>query len=79
MIAKVEVRKRLALYEQQIKEEIKRIENEAKRMDDACSTMEMKAIWKQSKEYTKLHTRWSTLTEILWGIRDIRCDEILND
>ena len=79
MIAKVEVRKRLALYENIIKEEIKKIENQIKKMDEACSTMEMKTIWKQSKEYTKLNTRWSTLTEILWGIQDIRCDEMFED
>ena len=79
MIAKVEVRKRLALYENTIKEEIKKIENQIKKMDESCSTMEMKTIWKQSKEYTKLNTRWSTLTEILWGVQDIRCDEMFED
>lgn len=79
MIAKAEVRKRLALYENTIKEEIKKIENQIKKMDESCSTMEMKTIWKQSKEYTKLNTRWSTLTEILWGVQDIRCDEMFED
>lgn len=79
MIKKVEVRQRLALYENILKEEIKKIENQIKEMDEACSTMKMEAIWRQSKEYAKLNTRWSTLTEILWGVQDIRCDEMFND
>lgn len=79
MIAKVEVRKQLALYEQKIKDEIKRVKEESEKMYNACSTMEMKAIWKQSKEYARLSERWSTLTEVLWSIRDIRCDEMFED
>ena len=79
MIAKVEVRRQLALYEQKIKDEIKKVENEIVKMDIACATVEMMAIWKQSKEYAKLNERRGTLIEVLWGIRDIRCDEMLED
>ena len=79
MIAKVEVRKELALYEQKIKDEIKKIENEIKKMDDACATDDIKVIWRASAKYSALRSRWSTLTEVLWGIQDIRCDEMFND
>ena len=79
MIAKVEVRKELASYEQKIKTEIKKIEDEVKRMDDIFDTNDTRRIWKESAKYSALYTRWSTLKEVLWGIQDIRCGEMLND
>ena len=79
MIAKVEVRKELALYEQKIKEEIKRVVDEIEKMNNIFDTNDTRPIWKASAEYTKLKTRYSTLTEVLWGIQDIRCGEMLND
>ena len=79
MIAKVEVRKRLALYEQKIREEKKDIEAELDRMRNACATVEMKAIWNQSKEYAVLMAKWETLNEILMGIVNIRCDAMFDD
>ena len=79
MIAKSEVRKRLALYEQKIREEKKLIEEEMNKMKNACSTIEMQTIWKQSREYTKLSAIWETLNEVLLDVKDIRCEEMLND
>lgn len=79
MIAKVEVRRELALYEKKIKEEIKRIEDEIEKMDSACATNDIKEIWRASAKYTTLRSRKCTLTEIVWGIADIRCGEMLDD
>ncbi len=79
MIAKVEVRRELASYEQKIKAEIKKVEDELKRMDDIFDTNDTRSIWKASAKYSQLITRRSTLTEVLWGIQDIRCGEMLND
>ena len=79
MVEKVVVRQRLALYEQQIKEERQKIENEIKQMDDTCATDDIKNIWRASTKYSALRSRWSTLTEVLWGIQDIRCDEMFED
>lgn len=79
MIEKVKVRKMLAKYEQHLKEEKKLIENEMDRMRNACATVEMMTVWKQSKEYERLNSRWQTLSEIIVDMIDIRCDEMLND
>lgn len=79
MIAKVEVRKELALYEQKIKDEIKKVENEIEKMNNIFNTNDARPIWKASTEYAELRTRMSILTEVLWGIQDIRCGEMLND
>lgn len=79
MIAKAEVRKRLALYEQEIKKEKQAISDELDRMRDACLTVEMQAIWNQSKEYARLMAKWQVLNEVLMDIRDIRCSEMLED
>lgn len=79
MIAKIEVRKRLALYEKKLREERKEIERELEEMKSACTTSEMEAIWRQSKEYTRLNERWQTLHEVVMDIIDIRCEEMFND
>lgn len=79
MIAKIEVRKRLALYEQKLREERKVVENELQKMKKACATGEMEIIWKQSKEYARLNERRSLLYQVLMDIIDIRCEEIFND
>lgn len=79
MIAKVEVRKRLALYEQEIKERRNLIAEEMNRVSNACITMEAKTIWLGSIEYMKLATKFVTLNEILMDIIDMRCEEMLND
>ena len=79
MIAKVEVRKELALYEQKIREEINKVRNEIEKMNNIFNTNDTMRIWKESAEYSALRTRLSTLTEVLWGIQDIRCGEMLND
>ena len=79
MIAKVEVRRALASYETKIKEEIKRIENEIEKMDSACATKDIKEIWRASAKYATLRSRKCTLTEILYGVEDIRCSEMLED
>lgn len=79
MIAKVEVRKRLALYEDKLKEREKSIQEEIRRMNDSCATLEMDAIWHRSKEYAKLMTELQVLREVLFDIIDIRCDEMFKD
>ena len=53
MIAKVEVSKRLALYEQEIRERKNLVEDEMKRINNACTTMEAKTIWLGSKSDKK--------------------------
>ena len=79
MIAKVEVRKQLALYEQKIKKEKQSVIDELNRMRDSCLTVEMQAIFNQSKEYARLMAKWEVLSEVLMDIRDIRCGEMLED
>ena len=79
MIAKVEVRKRLALYEQEIKKRRNLIEEEMKRINGACTTIEAKTILFGSIEYMKLATKFATLNEILMDIIDIRCEEVFED
>jgi len=79
MIAKVEVRNRLATYEWKIKQEIKTAKEEMNLIGDACVTMEAKAIWNQSKEYARLSSKIETLNEVLMDIIDIRCEKIFED
>ena len=79
MISKVKVRQELALYEQKIKEERLKVENEINRMNGIFDTNDTEPIWKSSAKYSALRARYSTLTEVLWGIQDIRCGEMLND
>lgn len=79
MIAKEEVRKQLALYEQEIKKEKQAVADELDRMRDACLTVEMQAIWNQSKEYARLMAKWQVLNNVLMDVRDIRCSEMLED
>ena len=79
MISKLEVRKQLALYEQTIRKEKQAISDELDRMRDACLTVEMQAIWNQSKEYARLMAKWEVLNDVLMDVRDIRCSEILED
>ena len=79
MIAKIKVKKELALYELKIKDEIKKIENEIKKMDEIFDTNATRRIWRESAKYSALHTRLSTLIEALWLFQDIRCGEMLND
>jgi hypothetical protein len=79
MIAKVEVRKQLALYEQAIRKEKQAIEYELDRMKDACLTVEMQAIWNRSKEYAILMAKWEVLNNVLMDVMDIRCSEMLED
>ena len=79
MIAKVEVRKQLALYEHEIKKEKQAVADELARMRDACLTVEMQAIFNQSKEYARLMAKLEVLSEVLADVRDIRCGEMLED
>lgn len=79
MIAKVEVRRRLALYEQEIKERRSLVEEEMNRIKNACTTMEAKTICLGSIEYAKLAAKYATLNEILMDIVGIRCEEMLED
>lgn len=79
MIAKAEVRRQLALYEQKLKEEIKSVDEELKRMNSACSTSEMQAIWNKSVECAKLHTKFQTLYAVWMDIIDLRCSEMFEE
>lgn len=79
MIAKVEVRRVLALYEKKLKEERQSIIAEMDRMSNACTTLAMKEVWINSNEYLKLATRLATLNEVSMNIIDIRCDEMFAD
>lgn len=79
MIAKLEVRRMLALYEQKIREEIKGIREKLQTMEDSCTTLEMERIWRKSEEYRELHTRLVILSNVLSDIIDMRCSEILEE
>lgn len=79
MIEKLEVRKMLASYEQKLKEEIRKIEEEKQRISDDCKGMEAKEIWWQSSKYAVLTEKYITLRNVLTDIIDMRCDEILNE
>ena len=79
MIAKIEVRKRIALYEQKLREERQSIEKELEKMKNACATSEMEAIWRQSKEYARLNERLKTLHEVTMDLIDMRCEEMFDD
>ena len=79
MIEKLAVRKMLASYEKKLKEEIRSIEEEIENMNNACATNAMSKIWHNSKEYLELLTKYGTLYEVLSNIRDLRCDEMLED
>jgi NurA-like 5'-3' nuclease len=79
MIAKVEVRRYLVSYENKIREEAKGIREKIQAMEDACSTFEMERIWRNSNEYTELHTRLITLNKVLSDIIDMRYDRIFEE
>lgn len=79
MIEKIEVRRMLAAYESKIKDEISNINNEIKRMNEACETVEMMEIWLQSKRRVELSMKLTTLFEVLGDIIDMRCCEQLED
>ena len=79
MISKVEVRKRLYLYEDTIREEQKLVEAEMKSMREACLTTEMVNILRNSKEYAKLSGKLEVLHDVKIGLIDLRCEEMFND
>lgn len=79
MVAKIEVRKRIAAYEDKLRQEIKDVAKEMMRMKESCKTSDMEVVWKQSATYAKLHSRWETLHEILDDIIDLRCEETWED
>lgn len=64
MIEKVEVRRRLISYRKELKEKVKSIEEEVKRMTDACTTEEMKYVWYESTQYAVLNAKW----QMLWNV-----------
>ena len=79
MIAKVEVRRMLASYENKLREEIKVIRDKLESMENACPTLEMERIWRRSEEYAELYTKLTTLRGVLSDIIDIRCSEIFEE
>jgi hypothetical protein len=78
MIEKLAVRKMLANYEKHIKEEIRKVEAEKQGIDNAIA-YEAKEIWYSSNKYMELTTKYITLNIVLSEIRDMRCDEMLED
>ena len=78
MIEKLAVRKMLADYEKKLKEEIRKVEEEKQKIDNAIA-YEAKEIWYNSKKYNELVTKYITLHNVLADIRDMRCDEMLED
>lgn len=79
MIEKIEVRKRIALLENKIKEERQNILAEMDRMKGGCETLEILDILLNSKEYLKLSIKLATLNEVAMDIIDMRCDEMFED
>lgn len=79
MIKKVEVRRRLALYEKQIKKEMDRVGERITAINNACTTSETKVMCRQSLEYAKLTARWDVLRAVLLDVVGIRCEEMFED
>lgn len=79
MIAKVEVRRYLASYENKIREEAKGIKERIQTIEDTCTTPELERMWRNSHEYIELHTRLMTLNFVLSDIIDMRCDRIFEE
>lgn len=79
MIKKSEVRQRLSLYEKEIRDRKVELKMKMNEMCNACGTMEMLSICKESQRYTELRTEYQVLGKILYDIIDIRCDEMLED
>ena len=79
MVDKEKVRRRVALYETEIKKQIKEIEERINKMDNSCQSFEMKRIWRRSEEYIKLHTKLVVLYDVLMDVEDIRFDEMFAD
>lgn len=80
MIAKIEVRRQLALYEKKIEEEIASIREEINNMYNLCkNSKKIQEVWYESKDYIKLDVKLRTLQGVLLDIIDMRCSEILED
>lgn len=79
MIEKTMVRREIGLLEMKIKEEIKIVENEIRKMDEACDTIALQSIWGESKKNAELHERLATLRRVLSDIQDLRCCDAFAD
>lgn len=78
-VEKILVRRKLADYENKLKNEMRDISNRIEEMNKVCSTSEMNTIWHQSKEYALLMDRLDTLSRVKMDITEIRCSDLLED
>lgn len=78
MIEKNVVKSMLASYEVGLKKEIHAIEANLNRMRNDCTSMEIQAIFNQSKEYAVLMGKMETLSQVLMDIVDMRCNAALD-
>lgn len=80
MIAKLEVRRQLASYENKLREEINSIETEIERITNACKgSIELQQIWLASNKYFRIKTKLATLKDVLNDIIDMRCSKIFEE
>lgn len=80
MIAKLEVRKMLGAYGEQLKKEIRAIEQEIGKLDNEASiSSRFDKLWSSSVERAELVERLHTLRKVYGEITDLRCAEILED
>ena len=78
IVEKIEVRRKLNAYKSVIRDRIKEIVDEKERMENACTTEEMKKIYLTSKEYMVLKAKHETLGDIVNDIYDL-LDEFEED
>lgn len=79
MIKKVTVRRMLADYESKIKNQIKEVEAEITKMNNLCTTFEMKEIWLKSQMSAELHLKWKMLNNLKNDIANMRYSDMLAD
>ena len=72
VIEKVEVRRRLLSYRNELKEKMRSIEEEKKRISDACTTKEMTYLWHTSTQYAVLTAKWKVLQDVCSDIFNLR-------
>ena len=80
MIEKAKVRKEIVSCELQIKEKLKEVESESKRLGEMFSaTNETQKLWNNSTEKAVLTAKYQALREALFLVQDLRCSEFLDD
>ena len=80
MIAKLEVRRQLAAYENKLREEIQIIEAEIEKINNDCKdSLMLQQMWIRSNVYYRLSTKLSTLRGVLNDIIDMRCSKVFEE